>query len=123
MPAAIRPPFDVHRIVKIARRLTIDSYNGQAPEIFAISPLRIAHRQRALLRFFHHLRGKHVREMMFADNNFGVDAKRSEEHTSELQSPDHLVCRLLLEKKKRNLKIHEELRQRDVRAQYNALTN
>src|SRR5947208_6188102 len=24
---------------------------------------------------------------------------RSEEHTSELQSPDHLVCRLLLEKK------------------------
>src|SRR5207244_10216743 len=26
---------------------------------------------------------------------------RSEEHTSELQSPDHLVCRLLLEKKKR----------------------
>src|SRR5207244_11787114 len=28
--------------------------------------------------------------------------RRSEEHTSELQSPDHLVCRLLLEKKKRN---------------------
>src|SRR5258708_28737623 len=28
---------------------------------------------------------------------------RSEEHTSELQSPDHLVCRLLLEKKKTNL--------------------
>src|SRR5438552_14466713 len=27
-------------------------------------------------------------------------AERSEEHTSELQSPDHLVCRLLLEKKK-----------------------
>src|SRR5258708_14168520 len=29
-------------------------------------------------------------------------ALRSEEHTSELQSPDHLVCRLLLEKKKRS---------------------
>src|SRR5258708_38126376 len=30
-----------------------------------------------------------------------IDARnRSEEHTSELQSPDHLVCRLLLEKKK-----------------------
>src|SRR5258708_8526130 len=28
---------------------------------------------------------------------------RSEEHTSELQSPDHLVCRLLLEKKKTKL--------------------
>src|SRR5207244_7584751 len=31
-------------------------------------------------------------------------AERSEEHTSELQSPDHLVCRLLLEKKKNNSK-------------------
>src|SRR5947208_7835729 len=29
-----------------------------------------------------------------------VGIVRSEEHTSELQSPDHLVCRLLLEKKK-----------------------
>src|SRR5258708_17911697 len=29
-----------------------------------------------------------------------VEKYRSEEHTSELQSPDHLVCRLLLEKKK-----------------------
>src|SRR5258708_15650239 len=29
-----------------------------------------------------------------------VEGLRSEEHTSELQSPDHLVCRLLLEKKK-----------------------
>src|SRR5258708_12682620 len=29
-----------------------------------------------------------------------VRGDRSEEHTSELQSPDHLVCRLLLEKKK-----------------------
>src|SRR5258708_15175731 len=28
---------------------------------------------------------------------------RSEEHTSELQSPDHLVCRLLLEKKKKKI--------------------
>src|SRR5258708_29851553 len=30
---------------------------------------------------------------------------RSEEHTSELQSPDHLVCRLLLEKKKKRLQL------------------
>src|SRR5947208_9168093 len=34
----------------------------------------------------------------FQDNENTGD--RSEEHTSELQSPDHLVCRLLLEKKK-----------------------
>src|SRR5437764_12980714 len=30
-------------------------------------------------------------------------ARRSEEHTSELQSPMYLVCRLLLEKKKKNI--------------------
>src|SRR5258708_14293889 len=34
-----------------------------------------------------------------------IGEKRSEEHTSELQSPDHLVCRLLLEKKKKRRKI------------------
>src|SRR5258708_24700008 len=31
---------------------------------------------------------------------YDTPLQRSEEHTSELQSPDHLVCRLLLEKKK-----------------------
>src|SRR5437763_8896558 len=39
-----------------------------------------------------------------------VDESRSEEHTSELQSPMYLVCRLLLEKKKRS--------QSDTRASY-----
>src|SRR5258708_31832578 len=33
---------------------------------------------------------------------------RSEEHTSELQSPDHLVCRLLLEKKKKQHLLREQ---------------
>src|SRR5690348_17591713 len=35
----------------------------------------------------------------------GVRNKRSEEHTSELQSPVHLVCRLLLEKKKKYVEL------------------
>src|SRR5438552_9985118 len=35
------------------------------------------------------------------DVSGGWRSFRSEEHTSELQSPDHLVCRLLLEKKKK----------------------
>src|SRR2546426_5168427 len=35
-----------------------------------------------------------------------VEGVRSEEHTSELQSPCNLVCRLLLEKKKKKTKIH-----------------
>src|SRR5438876_1687729 len=38
----------------------------------------------------------------------GADrAVRSEEHTSELQSPVHLVCRLLLEKKKKKMHIEQ----------------
>src|SRR2546426_5990804 len=37
-----------------------------------------------------------------AERGRGVARERSEEHTSELQSPCNLVCRLLLEKKKCN---------------------
>src|SRR5258708_11224663 len=40
-----------------------------------------------------------------ADRGLQAAGPRSEEHTSELQSPDHLVCRLLLEKKKTFRKI------------------
>src|SRR5258708_22191886 len=46
------------------------------------------------------------------------EKNRSEEHTSELQSPDHLVCRLLLEKKK----IEEnssEIDRKSIRLKYN----
>src|SRR2546430_4253019 len=35
----------------------------------------------------------------------GAGRQRSEEHTSELQSQSNLVCRLLLEKKKKNVRI------------------
>src|SRR3712207_7833058 len=37
---------------------------------------------------------------------FGVYLSRSEEHTSELQSRQYLVCRLLLEKKKKNTRLY-----------------
>src|SRR5690348_18042704 len=43
-----------------------------------------------------------VEELNFEGNAIRIELKRSEEHTSELQSPVHLVCRLLLEKKKTN---------------------
>src|SRR5258708_32059346 len=42
-----------------------------------------------------------VFEILELSNDIRQLIGRSEEHTSELQSPDHLVCRLLLEKKKR----------------------
>src|SRR5437763_11301436 len=51
---------------------------------------------------------RNLRRLQFSGRNFFVNAAdrlegviRSEEHTSELQSPMYLVCRLLLEKKKR----------------------
>src|SRR5687768_17915464 len=41
---------------------------------------------------------------IIVDTWYGINASRSEEHTSELQSRLHLVCRLLLEKKKKKNK-------------------
>src|SRR6266581_6522415 len=43
------------------------------------------------------------RDFIYVKASHGIGA-RSEEHTSELQSPVHIVCRLLLEKKKKNIK-------------------
>src|SRR5258708_11068031 len=55
------------------------------------SPLEKAHVASLLVKNWRDIRG-----ICFQ----GAMPHRSEEHTSELQSPDHLVCRLLLEKKK-----------------------
>src|SRR6266566_10165937 len=47
-------------------------------------------------------------------------APRSEEHTSELQSPCKLVCRLLLEKKKKYMLCHLRYQQQQHSAQANS---
>src|SRR5690348_17686085 len=50
-----------------------------------------------------HIRERTKRSLTWSPVNSpfsGPPPSRSEEHTSELQSPVHLVCRLLLEKKK-----------------------
>src|SRR5438045_6497170 len=49
--------------------------------------------------------------------------ERSEEHTSELQSLRHLVCRLLLEKKKKNHETHSIMYQNKVKACMKVNTN
>src|SRR5690606_41449347 len=41
-------------------------------------------------------------------SSWAASPRRSEEHTSELQSRENLVCRLLLEKKKKNLENNQE---------------
>src|SRR5687768_18269226 len=46
-------------------------------------------------------RASHPRQIVAVDERIGKRPERSEEHTSELQSRLHLVCRLLLEKKKK----------------------
>src|SRR5207244_9862761 len=46
----------------------------------------------------HGLGGPHVG--IESSRRYTGNSPRSEEHTSELQSPDHIVCRLLLEKKR-----------------------
>src|SRR5688572_33276752 len=48
-----------------------------------------------------HQRAHHAAEVACA-RGAGLGDRRSEEHTSELQSQSNLVCRLLLEKKKNN---------------------
>src|SRR5437870_7809822 len=47
------------------------------------------------------LRSSHAQRISGSIMNSDPEGKRSEEHTSELQSRGHLVCRLLLEKKKK----------------------
>src|SRR5258708_28341192 len=63
------------------------------------SPLR---REAALVgvRLGIEVGGRETRVDLAAEEHLPRSRARSEEHTSELQSPDHLVCRLLLEKKK-----------------------
>src|SRR5262245_63311711 len=88
---------DIHRIMPLAVRLT--------PKFWAERGSILVRTNGCTVRFC-----PHPRQVGFA--NAG-DARpshwkplvsgRSEEHTSELQSLRHLVCRLLLEKKKKNI--------------------
>src|SRR5437899_7444460 len=82
------------------------------PEQRAVDPDRLA---RAIRGDSRDLTGERVRHVQVAvpvlGDGVGKGETRSEEHTSELQSLRHLVCRLLLEKKKiddrKKLLIHE----------------
>src|SRR2546430_7638929 len=54
-------------------------------------------------------RGSDARRRMRAGRLRALFRRRSEEHTSELQSQSNLVCRLLLEKKKKNNISYEQI--------------
>src|SRR5690625_6489650 len=49
--------------------------------------------------------GYHLKYLDNATHSLTLEPARSEEHTSELQSRGHIVCRLLLEKKKSNIEM------------------
>src|SRR2546428_2029765 len=69
--------------------------------------------------------GDPVRTLAFLRHELGspeVRRKRSEEHTSELQSRSDLVCRLLLEKKKKETLATRTLELLDLLAELSAAT-
>src|SRR5207244_8156096 len=74
------------------------------PNLFCTSPRALPFRVRSKIL------SKPTAPTSKARSTFSLPPKnRSEEHTSELQSPDHLVCRLLLEKKKKEKEITNSL--------------
>src|SRR5258708_24183899 len=82
----------------IDRVRNLDRVNGYFPQELRVSHCRCAGAPaRAGTGRWRAADGRSVRA---AAAPARTDRPRSEEHTSELQSPDHLVCRLLLEKKK-----------------------
>src|SRR5258708_31890228 len=86
-PSAERLINGMEAIIELARRLALlDDASAPEPQ----SP------REAIEQYF-----KLPRLDMIPRTKDKEQRRRSEEHTSELQSPDHLVCRLLLEKKKR----------------------
>src|SRR5690348_17742619 len=79
------------------RNIGRDSIDESMEEELFSTELRLRDREKFLL-------GKIDGSLRRLDE--GDIDERSEEHTSELQSPVHLVCRLLLEKKKTNTQPH-----------------
>src|SRR5687768_18359619 len=92
-------PATVHE-ERIANQPTYDE-----PAVIDLHGLSVTFGRRPILKNLRgDLRGKAIG--LLGPNGAGKTT-RSEEHTSELQSRLHLVCRLLLEKKKKNQQIEQ----------------
>src|SRR5258708_29756984 len=75
--------------------------------LFPYTTLFRSHLRRVLLNLWPAVHSGASSAFSVATPSVRRKMQRSEEHTSELQSPDHLVCRLLLEKKKKTKRIIE----------------
>src|SRR3712207_6995883 len=97
---------------------TTEIYTLSLHDALPICPHRLPFAVRLAARGPERARADAVERALFADegaverDGLGRDAQgllqRSEEHTSELQSRQYLVCRLLLEKKKKKDKIYSD---------------
>src|SRR3712207_9240878 len=86
---------------------TTEIYTLSLHDALPICRVACAHQVRVRARVRGHLRARHPRRAPL-DRALPAaveHARRSEEHTSELQSRQYLVCRLLLEKKKKIVKM------------------
>src|SRR5207253_4274814 len=91
------PPDRVNRNARVTLRLK--------PEDWVLLRERAQARRMPSATYVSLLVRPHLRDVAPVPKAEYVALKRSEEHTSELQSRGHLVCRLLLEKKKKNKNI------------------
>src|SRR5215472_18646246 len=74
-PAAVLAAFDIYGIIEIPRRFAVDGDNGQLAEIFAPGALGFADRLREALRLGYHFAREDVGQMMFANDDLGVDTE------------------------------------------------
>src|SRR5690348_17595605 len=95
LPSGIYPPLQFPRIVIVAHSGTLPP---QSMSLIVTRPI-----EQAIMAVpgIYRVRSRSIRGAAEVSAQFNPSTDmRSEEHTSELQSPVHLVCRLLLEKKK-----------------------
>src|SRR5207244_11072943 len=104
MPCTVTSFFSLHPTTRYLSTLSLHDalpiFSGSAHQIPRfLRNLRVTSSKRASK---HETTHTSARYPSVCESKWKTFFTRSEEHTSELQSPDHLVCRLLLEKKKKN---------------------
>src|SRR5207244_10748369 len=104
LPRSLPPPPPPCSPLPLHDALPISGSAGREPHRHVRVAAHVRRVDADELRLVHDVVGHPRERLLERDAAFEPRERRaearSEEHTSELQSPDHLVCRLLLEKKK-----------------------
>src|SRR5258708_9268507 len=98
----LKVPAEFKRVIdeKYGQQFYITSLDGDVAQVYPFEEWERIEQKLAGLSTFNPTKKKFLSKVNYWGQVVEMDGQRSEEHTSELQSPDHLVCRLLLEKKK-----------------------